>query len=43
MNKVIIIGCPGSGKSYFSKKLSKINRLLIPIVAIVFIVFIAFL
>ena len=27
MNKVIIIGCPGSGKSYFSKKLSKITNI----------------
>ena len=23
MNKIIIIGCPGSGKSYFSKELAK--------------------
>ena len=24
MNKIIVIGCPGAGKSYFSKQLSKI-------------------
>ena len=24
MNKIIVIGCPGSGKSYFSKKLKDI-------------------
>lgn len=25
--KIIVIGCPGSGKSYFSKKLSAITKL----------------
>lgn len=27
MNKVLVIGCPGSGKSYFSKKLSELTKL----------------
>lgn len=27
MKKVIVIGCPGSGKSYFSKKLAKVTKL----------------
>jgi adenylate kinase family enzyme len=27
MKKIIVIGCPGSGKSYFSKKLSEITNI----------------
>ena len=27
MNKVIVIGCPGSGKSYFSKVLHNVTGL----------------
>ena len=27
MKKIIVIGCPGSGKSTFSKKLSSLTRL----------------
>lgn len=27
MNKIIVIGCPGSGKSYFSKRLSSILKI----------------
>ncbi len=27
MNKVVVIGCPGSGKTYFSKRLSEITGL----------------
>ena len=27
MKKVIVIGCPGSGKSYFSKRLKKVTNL----------------
>lgn len=27
MNKIIVIGCPGSGKSTFSKKLNKITNI----------------
>ena len=27
MKKILVIGCPGSGKSYFSKKLAQITKL----------------
>ena len=27
MKKIIIIGCPGAGKSYFAKKLHKITKI----------------